>query len=69
MDGICSKEIMDRLISANICSTEKVQHDVELNLKWSQSASEKDNSKVPKGVPSHKSGNLKISVKFCDSFQ
>lgn len=66
INGVCTEEFMDQLISASICSTEKVQHDVELNLKWSYSASKEEKSKVPKEIPSSKPDNLKISIKCCD---
>lgn len=64
--GICDEESMDKLISASICLTEKVQHDVELNLEWSYTASIMENSKIAKELPSGMPANLKISIKFRD---
>lgn len=66
IDGICNEEFIDKLTAASIILAEKVQQDVELNLKWSYSAGKKENTKVPKELPSSKPDNLKISVKFSD---
>lgn len=66
IDRIDKEEFMDRLIAAGISLSEKVQHNVELNLKWCRSTREENKDKVPKELPTNKPDNLKIVVNYSD---
>lgn len=66
IDGIESEEFMDKFVAAGISLSEKVQHNVELNLKWSRSTSNDNKDKVPKELPTNMPGNLTVAVHFSD---
>lgn len=66
IDGIDKEEFMDKLIAAGISLSEKVQHNVELNLKGCRSGREENKGKVPKELPKNKPDNLKIAINSSD---
>lgn len=61
IDGIDNEEFIDKLIAAGISLSEKVEHNVELNLKYCRSKSE-EKGKVPKELSTNKPDNLKIAI-------